>query len=113
MLRPLVNRINRIPIDEKAGEATYEVRLIANPRAADDAREALIEALEKAHYPVADVETVARSDDTAEIVATLVATSVVPDELDAVIEALEKLPGIDHATWESEVLKAGQAGARL
>ena len=70
LLRPLVNRINRIPIDEKAGEATYEVRLIANPRAADDAREALI-------------------------------------------EALEKLPGIDHATWESEVLKAGRAGARL
>jgi putative Mg2+ transporter-C (MgtC) family protein len=102
LLRPLVNRINRIPIDEEAGEAAYEVRLSADPRAADDAREALIEALERAHYPVADVETDERGDDTVEIVAKLVATAVVPEELDAVVEGLEKLPGVDHATWESE-----------
>ena len=38
-----------------------------------------------------------------EIIATLVATAVVPKELDAVVEALEKFPGVDHATWESEV----------
>ena len=103
LLRPLVNRINRIPIDEEAGEATYEVRLSTNPRAADEAREALIEVLDRAHYPVADVETDERGDETVEIIATLVATAVVPEELDAVVEALEKLPGVDHATWESEV----------
>jgi putative Mg2+ transporter-C (MgtC) family protein len=102
LLRPLVNRINRIPIDEEAGEAAYEVRLSTDPQAADAAREALIEALERAHYPVADVETDERSDETVEIVAKLVATAVVPQELDAVVEALEKLPGVDHATWESE-----------
>lgn len=44
-----------------------------------------------------------RGGGTAEVVATLVATSVVPKELDAVVEALEKLPGVDHAAWESEV----------
>ena len=103
LLRPLVNRINRIPIDEEAGEATYEVRLSTNPRTADKAREALIEALERAHYPVADVEADERGDETVEIVATLVATAVVPEELDAVVEALEKFPGVDHAVWESEV----------
>ena len=103
LLRPLVNRINRIPIDEEAGEATYEVRLSATPSAADEAREALIEALERAHYPVADVETEERGDETVEITAILVATAVVPEELDAVVEGLEKLPGVDHATWESEV----------
>jgi putative Mg2+ transporter-C (MgtC) family protein len=104
LLRPLVNRINRIPLDEETGEATYEVRLSTNPRAADEARAALIDLLEKAHYPVADVTTDERGDETVEIVATLVATSVIPKELDAVVEALEKLPGVDHATWESEVL---------
>ncbi|HKN28294.1 MAG TPA: MgtC/SapB family protein [Roseiarcus sp.] len=103
LLRPLVNQINRIPIDEEAGEATYEVRLSANPRAADEARVALIEALERAHYPVADVETDERGDEIVEIIATLVATAVVQEELDAVAEALEKLPGVDHATWEREV----------
>jgi len=103
LLRPLVNRINRIPLDEETGEATYEVRLSTNPRAADGAREALIEMLENAHYPVADVKTDERGDETVEMVAILVATSVVPKELDAVVEALEKLPGVDYATWESEV----------
>jgi len=103
LLRPLVNRINRIPLDEEAGEATYEVRLSVSRAAADEARESLIELLEKAHYPVADVETEERGEDAMEIVATLVATSVVPRELDAVVAALEKLPGVAHATWESEV----------
>lgn len=103
LLRPVVNRINRIPLNEETGEATYEVRLSTSPRAAVEAREALIETLEKANYPVADVATDERGDETVEVVATLVPTSVVPEELDAVVETLEKLPGIDHATWESEV----------
>ena len=102
LLRPLVNRINRIPINEEASEATYEVRLSTDLVDADVAREALIEALEKAYYPAADVETKERGEDTVEIVATLVATSIVPEELDAVVEGLEKLPGVDHASWESE-----------
>ncbi len=46
LLRPLANRINRIPLDEEAGESTYEVRLSTKPSAAEEAREALIEALE-------------------------------------------------------------------
>ena len=100
LLRPLVNRINRIPLDEEAGEATYEVRLSVRPRR-PKTREALIEALEEAHYPVGDVEAEERGDDTVEIVATLVATAVVPKELNAVIAALERRPGVVHATWES------------
>ncbi len=101
LLRPLANRINRIPLDEEAGESTYEVRLSAKPSAAEEAREALIEALENAHYPVSDVESNERGDDLVEIVATLIATAVVPEELDAVVEALEKFPRVEHATWES------------
>ena len=101
LLRPLANRINRIPLDEEAGESTYEVRLSTKPSAAEEAREALIEALENAHYPVGDVESNERGDDLVEIVATLIATAVVPEELDAVVDALEKFPGVEHATWES------------
>ena len=102
LLRPLVNRINRIPLDEETGEATYEVRIAATAEAADALRETLIEALEAAHYPVADVVTRERGDEAVDIVATLVATAVVPEELDVVAEAMEKLPGVEHATWESE-----------
>jgi putative Mg2+ transporter-C (MgtC) family protein len=101
LLRPLVNAINRIPLDERASEATYEARLTATPEAAAEARESLVEALEGAHYPVADVETSERGDDLVDIVATLVATSVSAEELDAVVVKLERAPGVEHATWES------------
>ncbi|MGA2493536.1 MAG: MgtC/SapB family protein [Roseiarcus sp.] len=101
LLRPLVNAINRIPLDEAASEANYQVRLTATPERAAEAREALVEALEGANYPVADVDTTERGDDLVDIVATLVATSVVADELDAVATRLERAPGVEHATWES------------
>ena len=103
LLRPLVNRINRIPLDEETGEATYEVRLVVNSEKASEMRGALIDALEAAHYPVADVKAEERGDDTVEIVATLVATAVVPKELNAVIAALESRSGVVHASWESDV----------
>jgi putative Mg2+ transporter-C (MgtC) family protein len=101
LLRPLVNAINRIPLDEAASEANYQVRLTATPERAAEAREALVEALEGANYPVADVDTTERGDDLVDIVATLVATSVVADELDAIATRLKRAPGVEHATWES------------
>ena len=101
LLRPLVNAINRIPLDEQASEAIYEVRLTAAPQHAAQAREALIDALEVANYPVSDVETVERGDDLVDVVATLVSTSVVAKELDAVSDRMGKMPGVAHATWES------------
>jgi putative Mg2+ transporter-C (MgtC) family protein len=101
LLRPLVNSINRIPIDEQTSEATYTIRLTSAPDATAEAREALIEALERANYPVSEVETIDHGDDLADVVATLVSTSVVAEELDAVVARLEKQPGVDHVTWES------------
>jgi len=101
LLRPLVNAINRIPLDEAASEANYQVRLTSTPEGAAEAREALVEALEGANYPVADVDTTERGDDLVDIVATLVATSVVADELDAIASKLERAPCVEHATWES------------
>src|SRR5271166_7122665 len=44
LLRPLVNAINRAPLDERATEAVYEVRLTADAEHRDDARD-LLEAL--------------------------------------------------------------------
>ena len=101
LLRPIVNTINRLPIDESASEATYVVRLTTDCEAASEAREALIEALDRANYPVSDVETEERGDEMVDVVATLVSTSVVPSELDAVVAGLEARADVDHATWES------------
>jgi len=100
MLRPLVNAINRIPLDEKASEATYYFKLAVAPEALPDMRDRLVEKLEKANYPVADVAIAELSDDFPEIVATLVSTAVDPNELNEVALDLQHQPGVRHATWE-------------
>ncbi|GHH60084.1 MgtC/SapB family protein [[Pseudomonas] boreopolis] len=100
VLRPLVNAINRIPINERATEATYEVRLTTDTEALPHVRERLVEHLEAADYPVGDVELHERGEEQVEVVATLVSTAVDPNEMDAVVDELERHPGVAHATWE-------------
>ena len=51
LLRPLVNTINRSPIDESQTEATYEIRVTVPAERQDQAREAHRRLLDKAHYP--------------------------------------------------------------
>lgn len=100
LLRPLVNAINRIPLNEKASEATYYFKLAVATDALPDMRDRLVEKLEAAKYPVADIEAVEIGEDVLEIAAKLVATAVDPNELNAVATDLQHLPGVRHATWE-------------
>jgi putative Mg2+ transporter-C (MgtC) family protein len=100
LLRPLVNAINRAPIDEQASEATYSVKLLVNEDAAASLRDQLVERLEAAKYPVAEIEEIERGD-LQEIVATLVSTAVEAKELDLVVSELQQKRGVRHATWES------------
>jgi putative Mg2+ transporter-C (MgtC) family protein len=100
LLRPLVNAINRIPFNERTTEATHTVRL----RAVSDVpelREAMVDALAEAKYPVADLAAQSATDGAPELVATLINQSVHPHEMDAVVEKLGRLPGVRHASWES------------
>ena len=100
LLRPLVNAINRNPLDERASEATYEIRLTVDAAAIDAVRDLLVEKLEAASYPVSDVNVIERAEDVVEIVATLVSTAVNAKELDAVTADLARRPGVRHATWD-------------
>jgi putative Mg2+ transporter-C (MgtC) family protein len=100
LLRPLVNAINRIPLNEKTSEATYYFKLAVTPEVLPDMRDRLVEKLEAANYPVADVNVVETGDDFLEIVATLVSTAVDPNELNVVVVDLQHQPGVRHATWE-------------
>jgi putative Mg2+ transporter-C (MgtC) family protein len=100
LLRPLVNAINRSPINEQASEATYSVKLLVDANAPAALRDQVVERLEAAQYPVADLEAFARGD-LQEIVATLVSTAVQPKELDLVVADLQQRPGVRHATWEA------------
>ncbi len=100
LLRPLVNAINRIPLDEKSSEATYYFKLAVTSDALPDMRDRLVERLESAKYPVADIDVVELGDNLLEIVATLVSTAIDPKELNVVAADLERQPGVRHATWE-------------
>lgn len=101
ILRPVARAIDRVPLDARASEVSYEVRLSVAQDAAADLRERLIDTLEAAKYPVGDVTEDAGAGDVAVLVAKLVSTAVEPAELDAVTERLARLPGVRHANWES------------
>lgn len=103
MLRPLVNVINRIPINEQAGEATYEVRVTTLHSRIPAIRSLLLDTLEAAEYPVGNIQLEELGDERAEIVATLISMAVVPDEIDAVIAKLQNNPYVIHASWKGSL----------
>ncbi len=101
LLRPLVDAINRAPVDERRSEATYEVRIVTTPETVGEARDLIAEVLERAHYPVGQVKVESRSPRWSELIATLVSTAVHPEELDAVVDELENSRIVSFATWSS------------
>src|SRR5580658_2602463 len=60
LLRPLVKAIDRIPIDEQASEASYDVLVTTDLAAVDSVREVLLDKLAAANYPVRDTGVVNR-----------------------------------------------------
>lgn len=100
LLRPLVTLIERAPIDERASEATFEVRVTVSGTRRDALRDLFVETLEAAKYPMREFEEIER-DDEVEFIATLATTSADAEELDAVTGKLEKIAGVAHATWSS------------
>jgi len=99
LLRPLVNYINRRPIDEQTTEALYTIHVVCDHEVISDARDLLFAKLEGANYPIREIETISEGDDQVELAATLVPTAAEPAELDAVVAALKQAPFIRSATW--------------
>jgi putative Mg2+ transporter-C (MgtC) family protein len=99
LLRPLVNYINRLPIDTVSTEARYRVHVVADHRKVSDARDALDEALAKVGYPVLEVETLSETDMQVELAAVLAPSSADPAVLDGVVTELEKCASVYSATW--------------
>ena len=99
LLRPLVNAINRAPIDETSVEASYEVRVVVGTGDVMEGRDLLVETLQAAHYPVREVTVEQRGGAEAELAAALVSSSIETDEIDAVVAELERSSLIHQATW--------------
>jgi putative Mg2+ transporter-C (MgtC) family protein len=101
----LVNAIDRIPLNEQASEATYEVIVTTDATRAADMRDILSERLEIAKYPIRETNVVYRSNDNVEISVRLVSLSVDQRDLDTVVAELSKLTGVRHATWNVSALE--------
>lgn len=102
LLRPVVNHINRRPVSEAAAEATYHVYAMCKQGDRAEVHEALLELLESAQYPVRSVQKRQFGLTDTEIEAVLYATSVDADELDAVVQRIEQLPGVLQAYWNAD-----------
>jgi putative Mg2+ transporter-C (MgtC) family protein len=99
LLRPLVNAINRTPIDQGSTEAIYEVRITTSADHLDDSREFLRGQLETANYPLQSIEVMERETGEIELVAILLGTGADPRELDEVVSRLERNPQVESASW--------------
>lgn len=106
LLRPLVNAIDRFPLNARTSEATYEISVTTDDaRRAGELRDFMSERLEAASYPVRETKIVFHSGDNVEVSAVLVPLAAEPAELDAVAADLSRLPGVSHATWNVSALE--------
>ncbi|MDR0216351.1 MAG: MgtC/SapB family protein [Comamonas sp.] len=101
LLRPVVNRINRQPVQEEFSEASYTVYVICRRERQSEVREQLVAWLEAASYPVRDIDQHPFGQSEAEIEATLYATAVDADELDQIMTRLEAEAGVLQAFWNA------------
>src|SRR3984957_18250859 len=102
LLRPLVNYLNRRPLDESSSEALYSVHAACDPAAVSELRDLLYVVLEAARYPIREIETESETEDQVELTATLQPIAAEPAELDAVIVALKRTAIVRSATWTVE-----------
>jgi putative Mg2+ transporter-C (MgtC) family protein len=99
LLRPLVNAINRFPMDEGGIEATYVVTVVTDPGHAPALRDVLVDHLELMRYPVADVEIVPQGEGQVEIRASLVSSGAAGTDLDSIVAHLARAHDARHVSW--------------
>ena len=58
--------------------------------------------MDRAHFPVREVEVLSDNEDQVELAAILVPTTAEDAELDTVVAALERSPLVRSATWSVE-----------
>nr|WP_295375699.1 MgtC/SapB family protein [Pseudoxanthomonas sp.] len=101
VLRPVVNRINRRPLQEEFSEATYAIHVICGRAVQAEVLQRTTELLEAAHYPVRSLDQQPFGTHEVELEAVLYATAVEADELDVVMSEISRLNGVSQAFWNA------------
>lgn len=101
LLRPLVNAINRLPIDDETSEVTYNVCVICERNGQKQILETLEQRLELAGYPLGDLFIQPFAQAEIQIRATLLSTSIDSDDLDRIVEDLSGTTSVSQAFWST------------
>lgn len=99
LLRPVVNSINRKPLNLASVEVTNTVYVIANRNRQKEVLNLVESALEHNHYPIRDLSVHAFGEHEVEIEAILAATSVDSAKLDLLVQNIAALPIVTQAFW--------------
>lgn len=99
LLRPVVNAINRQPIDDKKSEVTYTVCVISNRSVQKQVIELLEFLLEQADHPIGRVEVRPFAQEEIQIFATLVCTSADSERLEKVVDEVSLTEHVSQAFW--------------
>ena len=101
LLRPLVNQINRRPVDNTDTEVTYKVTALTQREHQKEVLHWLEEMLEQANYPLSELDIEPFGVRDLEISEVLLATSIDGDELDALMQKLAIHPHIKQVFWRA------------
>lgn len=101
LLRPVVNAINRRPLDVQSVEMTHTVCVIVGARCQRELLVVLEQELEQCNYPTMHLDVHAFGEHDVEVEAVLSATSVDADVLDALVLRLQRQPQVRQAFWSA------------
>lgn len=101
LLRPIVDQINRRPLDVKSAEVTNMVYVVTASDSQKTVLALLEKSLEELRYPTRDLDIQSFGDDGVKIQAVLAATSVEGPQLDALVRRLSDLPVVTQAYWSA------------
>ena len=103
LLRPLVNQINRDPVNNMDTEVTYHVTALIGRAHQKEVLPWLEQMLEQAHYPLSELDITPFGDQDLEISAALLATAIDGTKLDALMNTLGEHPHIKQIFWRASI----------
>ncbi|GBU15282.1 methyltransferase [Polaromonas sp.] len=101
LLRPIVDKINRQPLDVRSAEVTNTVYVVTSSERQQEAMTLLEKELEDMNYPTRDLAVHSFGSDNVKIEATLAATAVDGLAVDQLVQRLAALPMVIQAYWSA------------
>ncbi len=101
LLRPAVDRINRRPMHPEEVEVSYTVHVICAEQNSGVVLSSLEQALKSCNLPARDKKLNVFGEDKVEIEASLLPVSLHGGELDSLISAVSKQPGVQQVFWRA------------